>query len=35
MRLLASVVPQGKSTELCSWAVVLSHKVNLAEFSVQ
>ena len=27
----AAVVPQGKSTELCSWAVVAPHKVNLTE----
>ena len=30
----AAVVPQSKSTELCSWVVVVPHKVNLTEFSV-
>ena len=26
----AAVVPQNKSTELCSWAVIVPHKVNLS-----
>ena len=30
----AAVVPQSKSTKLCSWVVVVPHKVNLTEFSV-
>ena len=30
----AAVVQQSKSTELCSCAVVVPHKVNLTEFSV-
>ena len=30
----AAVVPQSKCTELCNWAVIVPHKVNLIEFSV-